>query len=110
MAFVRSQTISERQPHSDGHAFPPKVSLVNINANSSSGNNVQHLNAVFHARCILRNADLKSIIEQRIRQLGYLSLMATTLLIKRRRAWPKMQGSKSSSFVLLLTDVPDPHL
>ena len=68
MALVRSQTSSDRQPHSDGQVFPPKVSLVKVRANSSSGKNVQHLRAVFHARCILRKADLKSILEQRIWQ------------------------------------------
>jgi hypothetical protein len=77
---------------------------------SLNGSWVQHWIAVAAEILQCRKADLKLILLAMIHVLGYFLLAARIQFMSRLRQVPYTQGIRNSFIVLLLTDVPDPHL
>ena len=64
MAFARSHTVSEINPHLYGPGAPPKVRLSAMNAKSRRGNWVQVWMVVDQLRCSLRKSCRPSPVDQ----------------------------------------------
>jgi hypothetical protein len=110
IAVAKLQIGSEKTPHLFRHGHPLNVRRRYRRNRSSAGSWMQHWIAVAAERLHCQNADLKLILLAMICLLGYFLLAATVQLMSCLRQVPYKHGIKNSFIILLLTDVPDPHL